>query len=461
MAEIWSDSSKYAKWLKVELAVCEAWSKIGKIPREALADIKKKAAFDPLRISELEKELKHDVLAFLTCVAEHVGENARYIHIGITSSDVLDSAFALQLKDAARLILKDMKELMEVLKKRAFEHKSTPMIGRSHGVHAEPKTLGLVFALWYDEMARNLDRMSRAAKSVSVGMMSGPVGTYASVPPEVEKSACEKLGLKPASISTQIIHRDIHAEYFLCLSLIAAGIERIATEIRHFQRTEVLEMEEPFGSGQKGSSAMPHKKNPILSENLCGLARVVRAHSVAALENITLWHERDISHSSVERIIAPDDTILTDFMLSRLKFLLEGLVIHSDKLAENMNLTRGLVFSQKVLLKMVEKGASREEAYKTVQEIAMKCWKDKKRLLRRAQSGQEAARVFSLRMISTVALILRRIFNTWKQFSKESSAEAKTQKKTLLQNSDYGEIQQIFGEQRNKIIDEMNEKVEV
>lgn len=377
MAEIWSDDSRYSKWLEVELAVCRAWSAIGKIPRPALADIEKKAAFDSARISELEKELKHDVLAFLTCVAEKVGENSRYIHMGITSSDILDTAFALQLGSAAQIILKDMKETMAVLKKRAFEHKNTQMTGRSHGIHAEPKTLGLVFALWYDEMARNFDRMSRAAESVRVGMMSGPVGTYASVPPEVEKMACEELGLKPAPISTQIVHRDIHAEYFLCLSLIAAGIERIATEIRHFQRTEVLEMEEPFGSGQKGSSAMPHKKNPVLSENLCGLARVVRSHSAAALENITLWHERDISHSSVERIIAPDGTILTDFMLSRLKTVLDGLVIHTDRMAENMRLTKGLVFSQKVLLKMVDKGVSREEAYEKVQKIAMKCWKEK------------------------------------------------------------------------------------
>lgn len=377
MAEIWSDDSRYSKWLEVELAVCRAWSATGKIPRRALADIEKKAAFDSARISELEGELKHDVLAFLTCVAEKVGENSRYIHMGITSSDILDTAFALQLRSAAQIILKDIKDTMGVLKKRAFEHKNTPMTGRSHGVHAEPKTLGLVFALWYDEMARNFDRMSRAAETVSVGMMSGPVGTYASVPPEVEKMACEELDLKPASISTQIVNRDIHAEYFLCLSLIAAGIERIATEIRHFQRTEVLEMEEPFGSGQKGSSAMPHKKNPVLSENLCGLARVVRSYSAAALENITLWHERDISHSSVERIIAPDGTILTDFMLSRLKIVLDGLVIHTDRMAENMNLTKGLVFSQKVLLKMVEKGASREDAYKKVQAVAMKCRKEK------------------------------------------------------------------------------------
>ncbi|MCY4047847.1 MAG: adenylosuccinate lyase [Candidatus Dadabacteria bacterium] len=374
MADIWSDRSRYSRWLEVEIAVCEAWNKAGKIPDKALADIRKKAAFDEGRIAELEKELKHDVLAFLTSVSEKVGPNSRYIHMGLTSSDVLDTAFSLQLGAAAGIITGGVKDVLKVLKKRAREHKKTPMIGRSHGVHAEPKTLGLVFALWYDEMARNLERMTRAAEGVRVGMMSGPVGTYSSVPPKVEKSACRKLGLRPAAVSTQVIHRDVHAEYFLCLSLIAAGIERIATEIRHFQRTEVLEMEEPFTSGQKGSSAMPHKKNPVLSENLCGLARVVRSHVPAALENITLWHERDISHSSVERVIAPDGTILVDFMLHRLKILLGGLVVRKDRLAQNIGLTRGLVFSHRVLLKMVEKGVSREEAYRAVQRNAMKCW---------------------------------------------------------------------------------------
>ncbi len=395
MTDIWSDKARYSKWLEVELAVCRAWAKNGKIPKKALAEIEKKAAFDPERIAVLEKELKHDVLAFLTSVSEKVGENSRYIHMGITSSDVLDTAFALQLGHAAKIILKDMKDVMKVLKKNALRHKQTPMVGRSHGVHAEPKTLGLVFALWYDEMARNLSRMTRAAEQVRVGMMSGPVGTYSSVPPEVEKSACKTLGLKPAAISTQIIHRDIHAEYFLCLSLVSAAIERVATEIRHFQRTEVLEMEEPFGSGQKGSSAMPHKKNPVLSENLCGLARVVRSNSSAALENITLWHERDISHSSVERIIAPDCTILTDFMLVRLKLILEGLVVHKDRLAENMDLTKGLIFSHKVLLKIIDKGVSREQAYSIVQRNAMKCWEKKSGFSEALKTDEELADILS------------------------------------------------------------------
>ena len=374
MAEIWSDKSRYSRWLEVELAVCEAWNEAGKIPDKSLSEIRKKAAFDEKRITELEKELKHDVLAFLTSVSEKVGKNSRYVHMGLTSSDVLDTAFALQLGAAAKIIAGGIKEIMKSLKKKARAHKKTPMVGRSHGVHAEPKTLGLVFALWYDEMGRNLERMTRAAEGARVGMMSGPVGTYSTVSPKVEKSACRKLGLKPAAVSTQIIHRDIHAEYFLCLSLIAAGIERIATEIRHFQRTEVLEMEEPFGSGQKGSSAMPHKKNPILSENLCGLARIVRSYAAPALENVTLWHERDISHSSVERVIAPDGTMLVDFMLARLKFLIDGLVIHKNRLAQNIGLTRGLVFSHRVLLKIVEKGVSREKAYRITQQNAMKCW---------------------------------------------------------------------------------------
>ena len=378
MTDIWSDGARYSKWLEVEIAVCRAWAEAGRIPAKALAEIEKRAAFDESRIAEIEKEVGHDVLAFLTSVSEKVGPNSRYIHMGLTSSDVLDTAFAMQLKSAAAIIVRDIKEVMKSLKKRARQHKKTPMVGRSHGIHAEPKTLGLVFALWYNEMERNLSRMSRAAEQVSVGMMSGPVGNYSSIPPSVEKSACRKLGLKPAAVSTQIVHRDIHAEYFLCLSLIAAGIERMATEIRHFQRTEVLEMEEPFGEGQKGSSAMPHKKNPVLSENLCGLARIVRSQSAAALENVTLWHERDISHSSVERVIAPDGTVLVDFMLHRLKFLLDGLVIHKDRLADNIGLTNGLVFSQRVMLKMVEKNIPRERAYALTQRNAMKCWESGK-----------------------------------------------------------------------------------
>ena len=375
MTSIWSDESKYNNWLRVEIAVCEAWAESGRIPKEAVDDIKAKAGFDVNRINELEKELKHDVISFLTSVAEHVGENSRFIHLGLTSSDVLDTALALQLKEASEILINDLELVLEVLKRRAFEHKDTVMIGRTHGIHAEPKTLGLVFALWYDEMKRNLERMIRAKDVISVGKISGAVGTFANVTPEVEESACNKLGLKAAAISTQIVQRDIHAEFFLTLSIIASTIEKIAVEVRHFQRTEVLELEEPFGKGQKGSSAMPHKRNPVLSENLCGLSRLVRSYAISALENVPLWHERDISHSSVERVIGPDGTILLDFMLNRLHYLLDGLKVYPENMEKNIWLTRGLVFSQKVLLKLVEKGISREDAYKLVQNNAMDTWK--------------------------------------------------------------------------------------
>jgi len=377
MTALWSDQAKYENWLKVEIAVCEAWANEGRIPPEAVTVIKEKAGFDVDRINELEKELKHDVISFLTSVSEHVGEESRFIHLGLTSSDVLDTAFTLQLRDAAKILIEDIKSVMEVLKRQAFEHKETPMIGRTHGIHAEPKTLGLVFTLWFDEMRRNLERMERAKEVISVGKISGAVGTFANVPPEVEEQACGILGLKAASISTQVVQRDIHADYFLTLSIIASTIEKIAVEIRHFQRTEVLELEEPFSKGQKGSSAMPHKRNPILSENLCGLSRLVRSYAVSALENIPLWHERDISHSSVERVIGPDGTILLDFMLSRLRYLLDGLQIYPENMEKNIWLTGGLIFSQKVLLKLVDKGLSREEAYGVVQRNAMKTWNEK------------------------------------------------------------------------------------
>jgi adenylosuccinate lyase len=377
MSAIWTDEAKYKNWLRVEIAVCEAWARYKRIPKNAIETIRRKAGFDVERINELEKELKHDVISFLTSVSEHVGKESRYIHLGLTSSDVLDTAFALQLRDAADLIIKDIKVVIKILKKQAHKYKKTPMIGRTHGIHAEPKTLGLVFALWYDEMKRNLERMARVRDVISVGKISGAVGTFANVPPEVEEYACRRLGLRPAPISTQIVQRDIHADYFLTLSIIASTIEKIALEIRHFQRTEVLELEEPFTEGQKGSSAMPHKRNPVLSENLCGLARVVRSYSITALENIPLWHERDISHSSVERVIGPDGTILLDFMLNRLSYLLEGLQVYPENMAKNIWLTRGLIFSQKVLLKLVDKGMSREDAYRLVQRNAMRTWKGK------------------------------------------------------------------------------------
>ncbi len=378
MSRIWSDENRYRIWLEVELAVCEAWAHYGEIPQDSVSNIKEKAAFDVKRIAELETELKHDVLAFLTCVSEYVGDDSRFVHLGMTSSDVLDTAFSIQLREAGGLIVGGLRKLLGILRKKAFEYKDTAMIGRSHGIHAEPRTLGLVFALWYDEIRRNLERMSAARDAVSVGMMSGAVGTYANITPEVERYACELLELRPAGISTQVIQRDVYAQYFLTLSLIAASVEKIATEIRHYQRTEVGEMEEPFTEGQKGSSAMPHKRNPVLSENLCGLSRIVRSHSIAALENIALWHERDISHSSVERIIGPDGTILVDFMLERLCGLIEGLRVYPERLESNIWITRGLVFSQKVLLELVKKGVSREDAYSLVQRNAMLCWEKEK-----------------------------------------------------------------------------------
>ncbi len=377
MASIWTDEAKYRNWLRVEIAVCESWAKYGRIPRDAVSTIKKRAGFDVDRINDLEKELKHDVIAFLTSVSEHVGEESRFIHLGLTSSDILDTALALHLKDSSYLIINDVQEVLSVLERLAFEHKKTPMIGRTHGVHAEPKTLGLVFALWHDEMNRNLKRVKNAKEVISTGKLSGAVGTFANIHPEIEEEACKLLGLRPAAISTQIIQRDIHAEFFLTLSIVASTIEKIAVEIRHFQRTEVLELEEPFREGQKGSSAMPHKRNPILSENLCGLSRLVRSYAVSALENVPLWHERDISHSSVERIICPDSVILIDFMLNRLKSLLEGLQIYPGNMEKNIGLTRGLIFSQKVLLKLIDKGISREDAYRLVQDNAMKTWKGK------------------------------------------------------------------------------------
>jgi len=377
MLRIWSEDAKYQNWLRIEIAVCEAWAKLGRIPVESLANIKERASFNATRVEELEKTLKHDVIAFLTCVSEYVGEESRYIHVGLTSSDVLDTSFALQLRDAATIIVDDLKQVIEVLRGLAYKHKYTPMIGRTHGIHAEPITLGLVFALWYDEMKRNLDRMERARDVVSVGKISGAVGTFANVPPFVEEHVCSVLGLKPAKISTQIIQRDIHAEYFLTLSIIASTIEKIALQIRHFQRTEVIELEEPFTQGQKGSSAMPHKRNPVLSENLCGLSRLVRSYAISALENIPLWHERDISHSSVERVIGPDATVLVDFMLYRLRGLLDTLEIYPENMEKNLWLTRGLIFSEKILLKLIDKGLSREDAYLLVQGNAMKCWTDK------------------------------------------------------------------------------------
>jgi adenylosuccinate lyase len=379
MGQIWESKKQYAKWLEVEIAACEAMAEEGIIPKKALENIKRNSDFSVDRIQEIEEKTKHDVIAFLTNVEENVGPDSRYIHLGLTSSDVLDTSFALLLKEAMDLIIGGAEDLMEVIKNRAMEHKNTVMIGRSHGIHAEPTTFGLKLAVWYSEMTRNLKRLVEARDIISYGKLSGAVGTFANVSPRVESAVCQKLGLKAAEISTQIIQRDRHAQYFTSLAILAGTLEKIAVEIRHLQRTEVLEAEEPFRKGQNGSSAMPHKKNPIGSENISGLARLVRSNCLAAMENMALWHERDISHSSVERVIAPDSTILVDFMLRRLGRILKDLVVHPDQMIENLKKTKGLIFSQQVLMKLAEKGVERQKAYVMVQGNAMRVW----------ESGQE------------------------------------------------------------------------
>jgi adenylosuccinate lyase len=374
MAKIWTEQRKFETWLEIELLVCEALSELGEIPSEAVKEIREKSKFDVQQINEIEKVTKHDVIAFLTNVGESIGPLSKYLHYGLTSSDILDTSLALLLKEASEIILQDIHRFLEILKKKAFQHKETLMIGRSHGVHAEPITFGLKMALWYDEMKRNLIRMERAKEAVSVGKISGAVGTFAHIPPFVEEFVCRRLGLKPAPISTQIVQRDHHAEFFTTLAIIASSIEKFSVELRHLQRTEVLEAEEFFSKGQKGSSAMPHKRNPISAENLSGLARLVRSYSIAAMENIPLWHERDISHSSVERVIAPDATILIDYMLNRLTSIVENLIVYPENMKANLDKMGGLIFSEAILLLLTRKGLSREEAYGVVQRNAMKVW---------------------------------------------------------------------------------------
>jgi len=377
LSDIWSDENKFKIWLQIEILACEAQSKLGLIPEKSLNIIKKKARFNVNEILKIEETVKHDVIAFLTNVGSYVGPDSRFIHLGMTSSDVLDTALSVQMKQAGEIILNDLVTLLRTLYKKAIEYKYLKMIGRTHGIHAEPITLGLKFALWYDETTRNIERLVMAIENISVGQISGAVGTYEHISSDVEKYVCNKLGLKPAKISTQILQRDIHAEYMTTLAIIASCVEKYSTEIRHLQKTEVLEVEESFSKGQKGSSAMPHKKNPITSEQLSGLARVLRGNALASLENISLWHERDISHSSVERIILPDSTILMDYILNKFNNLIENLVVYKENIQKNLNLTNGLIFSQKVLLKLIEKDMVREKAYKIVQDIAMRCWKDK------------------------------------------------------------------------------------
>ena len=377
MGKIWDEHNKFSIWLEIEVLACEAQANLGVIPQEAVNVIRKKASFDIDRIAEIEAEVKHDVIAFLTSVGEFVGPESRFIHLGMTSSDVLDTSLAVQMKQSGELLLRDLEELRDVLANRAKEFKMTVMIGRSHGVHAEPTTFGLKLALWFDETRRNIGRLKNAITTISVGQVSGAVGTYQHLSPKVEEYVCEKLGLQPAPVSTQVLQRDRHAEFMTTLAVIGSSLEKIATEIRHLQRTEVLEAEEYFSKGQKGSSAMPHKRNPITCERIAGLSRVLRGNAQAALENVALWHERDITHSSVERIIVPDSCILLDYMLSLTTGVIDKLLVYPENMRRNLEATHGLVFSQPVMLALTKKGMQREDAYRIVQQSAMEVWRSK------------------------------------------------------------------------------------
>ena len=376
MKKIWQEEEKFSFWLKIEILACQAWTKLGKIPPEALDTIKKKANFNVKRIKEIEDEVKHDVIAFLTNVSEYVGPASRYIHLGLTSSDLLDTTLALQMKRASQIILADLDKLIEILREKAVHNKNTLMMGRTHGVHAEPISLGLKFALWYEETKRNKERMIQADKNISYGKLSGAVGTYANLDPFVEEYVCKELNLTPCPISNQIIQRDRHAQYLSTLAIIASSLEKFALQIRLLQRTETRELEEPFSDKQKGSSAMPHKRNPIVCERICGLARLIRSNSQTALEDIALWEERDISHSSAERVIIPDSTILLDYIMNKLTKVLKNITIYPEDMRRNIDKTGGIFFSQRLLLELVEKGLSRENAYRLVQKEAMKCWQE-------------------------------------------------------------------------------------
>lgn len=377
MADIWSLENQFQAWLEVELAACWAWSKLGKIPEKDVETLYKNASFNVDRIKEIEKQTRHDVVAFTRSVSESLGEEKKWVHYGLTSTDVVDTANGYRLKQANEILRKGIQHIIDVLAQKAKKHKYTVMMGRTHGVHAEPTTFGLKCALWYAEMKRNQERFEKAARDVEFGKMSGSVGTFANIPPEVEEYVCEKLGLQPAPISTQTLQRDRHANYVATLALIGSTMEKIAVEIRHLQRSEVREAEEFFRKGQKGSSSMPHKRNPVSSENISGCSRVLRGYMMSAYENIPLWHERDISHSSVERIILPDATILLDYMLNRFSGVIEKLTVFEDNMEENIYLTYGLTFSQRVLHKLIDKGMSREKAYDTVQPLAMQAWEEK------------------------------------------------------------------------------------
>ncbi len=376
MGSIWEDQNRYQKWLDVELAVCEAWKELGEIPSEALARIKSKIGFSVDRIDEIEKVVKHDVLAFLHSVAEFVGDDSRFIHIGLTSYDIVDTALSLLLKESLEKIAQELKRLKEILKQQALKYKMTPIMGRTHGVHAEPITFGVKILVWYEEINRHLKRVRNAINIISVGRIQGSVGTYIHLDPKVEMIALGKLGLTPAKVSTQVLQRDRHAEVLFALALICSSLEKFAVEIRHLQRTEVMEVEEPFTKGQKGSSSMPHKKNPVRSERISGLARIARSDLHVAMENIPLWHERDISHSSAERVIIPDSFIITDYLLAESADILNNWNVHPERMRKNIELTKGLIFSQRVMLALTKKGISREEAYQLVQRNSLKAWED-------------------------------------------------------------------------------------
>lgn len=424
MVSVWSPENRYQKWLDVEILACEAMAKLGKVPQSAIKTIKEKARINVERIDEIEKVTKHDVIAFLTSITEIVGEDGRFLHMGMTSSDVLDTSYAVLLKEAADMLLEDIDQLVAVLKKKALEHKKTLMIGRSHGIHAEPITFGLKMANWYQEMQRNRQRLVTAKESVSAGKISGAVGTFSFIDPVVEEYVCSNLGLKPAAVSSQIVQRDRHAEFFTTLAIIASSVDKFAQEIRLLQRTEVREAEEYFSPGQKGSSAMPHKRNPVLSENLSGLARLVRSYAIAALEDVALWHERDISHSSVERVIGPDATIVLDFMLYRFTGMMDKLVIYPERMLDNLHMTHGVIFSQMVLLALIEKGTTREDAYAIVQRNAMKSWEEglefKELLIKDKEVAQylqekDLAKIFNVNnFLKNLDFIFNRVFGEGK-----------------------------------------------
>ena len=421
MGALWSEETKFQKWLDVEIAVCEVHAEMGTIPRDALEQIRSRAKFSVTRINEIEKTTDHDVIAFTTNLAESIGEPARFVHYGLTSSDVVDTANALLLRDACDLILKKIEALLEVLKRRAFEFKSTPQVGRTHGIHAEPTSFGMTFALWYDEMLRNQDRLRKARETVAVGKISGAVGAFAHLDPQVEEKVCARLGIKAAPVSTQIIQRDNYAEYLCTLAIIASSLDKFALQIRHWQRTEVREAQEKFKRGQKGSSAMPHKRNPILSERICGMARVVRANSIVGLENVALWHERDISHSSAERVVLPDSSIAIDYMLQKMTSLVDGLVVYPERMLENLNATRGSLFSGQLLLALTQAGVSREQAYEWTQRNALKAWDEGAELqplvladkeIRAHLSEDQIARAFSLdTYLRNVEKVFARVFD--------------------------------------------------